>query len=146
MLRTTALAALLLLAACGRGGGDPVVGEAWARHPAVPGRPGAAYFTIRGGAADDRLVAIRSAVVDRIELHESGMAGGMMTMKPLADVPVPAHATVRFAPGGNHAMLFGIDPRITPGTGIPLAFRFASGKTIEGEAKSVAAGAASPYE
>ena len=56
------------------------------------------------------------------------------------NVTVPAGATVKFAPSGNHAMLFGVDPRITPGTAIPMLFTFKSGTKIEVEAKTVAAG------
>jgi len=79
-------------------------------------------------------------VVNRIELHEVGMSGGLMTMRQMADVPLPAGATVEFAPAGNHAMLFGVDARITPGTAIPMLFTFKSGAKIEVEAKTVAAG------
>jgi len=132
---------LAALAACHpKGGEKPVVKDAWIRLAAVQGRPAAGYFTLRGARADDRLLRIDSAVVDRIELHESAMNGGMMTMRPMTDVPLPAGSTVEFAPSGSHAMLFGVDPRITPGTAIPMLFTFKSGARIEVEAKTVPAG------
>ncbi|ATE67230.1 copper chaperone PCu(A)C [Rhizorhabdus dicambivorans] len=135
------LIALLALAACQpRGGEKPVVKDPWVRLAVVPGRPAAAYFTLKGAAKDDRLLRIDSAVVDKIEMHENVMDGGVMTMRQMADVPLPAGATIEFAPGGNHAMLFGVDSRITPGTGIPMLFSFASGAKIEVEAKTVPAG------
>ena len=137
--------ALVALVACHpKGAEKPVIKDAWVRLAAVPDRPAAGYFTLSGGRADDRLLRIDSAVVDKIELHESKMDGGMMTMRQMADVPLPAGTTIAFAPGGNHAMIFGIDPRITAGTGIPLLFTFASGATVEVEAKTVAAGADAP--
>lgn len=133
--------ALLILAGCGQKGGDkPVVKDAWVRMAVVPGRPAAGYFTVKGAAKDDRLLSIDSAVVDKIELHEGRMSGGMMTMRPMADMPIPAGATIEVAPGGDHAMLFGIDQRITPGTAIPMVFTFASGARISAEAKTVPAG------
>ena len=136
----TALA-LLILAGCGPKGGDkPAIKDAWVRLAVVPGRPAAGYFTVKGSVADDRLRSIDSAVVDKIELHEGGLSGGMMTMRPMAEIAVPAGATIEFAPGGNHAMLFGIDQRITPGTAIPMLFTFASGARISAEAKTVPAG------
>lgn len=143
MRRLLATAATLLaLSACQPGGsGKPTVKDARVRLSAVSGSPAAAYFTLRGGDGDDRLLRIDSAVVDRIELHENIMNGGMMTMRPMAQVPLPARTTVEFAPGGNHAMLFGVDGRITPGTAIPMLFTFASGEKVEVEAKTVAAGA-----
>jgi copper(I)-binding protein len=146
--------ALLALPACHRKEAEkPRIQNAWVRLAAVPGRPAAGYFTIRGGAKEDRLVRIDSAVVKKIELHESmamggsgagsmpGMGGGMMTMAPISSLPVPEGAKIEFAPGGKHAMLFDVDARITPGTGIPLLFTFASGYAIEAEAKTVPAGA-----
>ncbi|MET0270400.1 MAG: copper chaperone PCu(A)C, partial [Sphingomonas sp.] len=118
---------------------------AWARLSPVPDRPGALYFTLTGTDAPDRLIAIESALVQRIELHESmGGMHGMGGMKPLAGVDVPPRGSVLFQPGGRHAMLFGVDPAIRPGTAIPLRFRYASGKAAESEAKTVAAGQDAP--
>ena len=51
------VAAALLLAGCGKPaelGAD----KGWVRLPAVAGRPGAAYFTIHGGAQADTLLAV----------------------------------------------------------------------------------------
>src|SRR5690349_2639388 len=135
-LLSAALLALASLSGCDRSGAAKLaVTEAWVRLPAVKDRPAAGYFTLKGGASDDRLTAIESAVVKRIELHEGGMKGSMITMRPITGVDLRANGTVAFAPGGNHTMLFGIDPAITPGTAIPMRFRFASGAAIEVEAK-----------
>lgn len=135
------LAALLSLTACHQKEAQkPQIRDAWVRMAAVPGRPAAGYFTVKGGAADDRLVRIDSAVVKKIEMHASMGDGGMTTMKPMADLPVPAGTTIEFAPGGKHAMLFDIDPAITPGTEIPMLFTFASGRAVQAGAKTVPAG------
>lgn len=135
-------AALLALPAChAKEAEKPRILNAWVRLPAVPGHPAAGYFTVRGSAKDDRLVRIDSAVVKKIELHESMSMGGMMTMQPMASLPVPEGAKIEFAPGGKHAMLFDVDARITPGTAIPMLFTFASGVAVEAEAKTVPAGA-----
>ncbi|KQX26095.1 MULTISPECIES: copper chaperone PCu(A)C [unclassified Sphingomonas] len=136
-----AVMALAAVSACHPKRADtPAVSDALVRLAVVPGGPAAGYFTLVGGVKDDRLLRIDSAVANKIELHESVMDGGVMTMRPIAEVPVPAGKTVAFAPGGSHAMLFGVDPRITAGTGVPLLFTFASGAKIEVEAKSAAAG------
>lgn len=135
------LAALLSLAACHQKDAEkPQIRDVWVRLAAVPGRPAAGYFTVKGGATADRLVRVDSAVVKKIELHESMGDGGMTTMKPMADLPVPAGTKIEFAPGGKHAMLFDVDPAITPGTEIPMLFTFASGYRFQAGAKSVPAG------
>ena len=133
--------AMSTLAGCHAPRNDkPVVEEVRVRLAAVPGRPAAGYFKLIGSDKDDRLLRIDSAVVNKIELHEVGMTGGLMTMRQMADVPLPGRTTVEFAPGGSHAMLFGVDARITPGTAIPMLFTFKSGARIQVEARTIAAG------
>ena len=144
--RRLALAGLLLLAACKDEDSAPRVTQAWVRLPAVPGQPAAAYFTLHGGSRADRLVRIETALAQRTEMHAS-MTGAhnMAMMAPLAQIDVPAGTDVIFAPGGNHAMVYGLDKVVTPGTAVPLRFGFASGKTAEAEAKTVEASGATPY-
>jgi copper(I)-binding protein len=122
------------------------VTQAWVRLPAVAGQPAAAYFTLQGGRRDAKLVRIESALAAKTEMHQS-MAGmqGMTSMVPLDHVDVPAGGAVQFKPGGNHAMLIGLDPQVKPGTAVPLRFGFADGTTAEAEAKSVSAGEDAPY-
>lgn len=144
--RPALLAPLLLLAACHGRSAEPRVTEAWVRLPAVSGQPAAAYFTIHGGRSDLRLTRMESALAARTEMHQSmaGM-GGMATMTPLDHVDVPAGGTVTFRPGGQHAMLIGLDPAVKPGTAVPIRFGFADGSTAEAEAKTVSAGEDAPY-
>jgi len=143
------LLAMLMLAGCHARSAEPKVAHAWVRLPAIAGQPAAAYFTIIGGRSDERLIQVESAVAQRVELHESmggsGGMGSMAGMKPLDGLDVPAGATIVFAPGGKHAMVYGVEKVVTPGTAIPLRFGFASGKTAEAEAKTVAAGDDAPY-
>ncbi len=145
-MKTAALALLLVLGACHSQSSAPKASQAWVKLSAVPGQPAAAYFTIRGGSNDDKLVKIETAMAQRTEMHEN-MTGmhNMAAMAPIDHIDVPAGGTVTFAPGGNHAMIYGLDKVVVPGTAVPLRFGFASGKTAEAEAKSVAAGDSAPY-
>lgn len=146
----TALLLPLLLAACGPSDapqpkpGKIAISDAIVRLPAADGRPAAGYFTVDGGAAADRLVSISSPKAATIELHETKMVGGMMSMQPLTGIDVPAGGKVVFAPGGNHAMLFGIDPAVKAGSTIPLTFTFQNLGTIETQAKTIGAGESMP--
>ena len=131
----------LALAACGR---PPELhaDKAWIRLPAVPGRPAAAYFTVTGGTAKTTLLAVSTPAALKAELHESMEHHGMMQMAPLAQVDVGPGATVSFAPGGRHVMLFGVNPKLKPGDITPVTLQFAEGRNLEVEAKVV--GAADP--
>lgn len=135
------VAAALLLGACQQQPAELAVDGAWVRLPAVPGRPGAAYFTVHGGTAGDTLLAVSSPAALRAELHETmKRGGGAMSMQPLEQVPVPAGGALVFAPGGKHVMLFDLGPQVRAGGRVPLALAFAGGKRIEVQAQVVGAG------
>lgn len=122
----------------------PQVEQAWVRLAAVPGRPAGGYFTLRTGPAADTLVTVKSAVAARIQLHETTMANGMMAMRPIGRVVLKPNDRLRFAPGGSHAMIFGVKPSVKPGGTMPLRFVFASGQTLDVDARVIAAGDSPP--
>ena len=144
-----ALSASLVLSGCqpaGQPAGPQVeVVDAWARLPAVAGRPGAAYFTVRNNGPDALLTSVQSPRAERIELHDSQMHDGMMHMMPLIELPLPQKESVEFRPGGRHAMLFGLDPQLKPGGVLPLTFSMRDGRTFKAQARLVAPSAPSPY-
>ena len=137
---------ILLVGACHREPepGGLRVDSAWVRLAPVRGQPAAAYFTIHGGDRETRLEAVTSPEAQRVELHESRTEGGMSRMRPLAEVSVPAGGELAFAPGGRHAMLFGLSPEVQPFSRIPLHFRFAGGEELRVHAFVLMAGAPAP--
>jgi copper(I)-binding protein len=140
-----ALAAALSIGGCtGKPAAALRADDAWVRLPAVAGRPAAAYFVLHGGPAADRLTGIATPAAARAELHEGGMMNGMSMMKPMSGVDLPADGRVAFAPGGNHVMLFSVDPAIRPGSTMPLRLRFGSGATLETAARVISAGDPAP--
>lgn len=130
----------LFITACG----EPaklVVEDASVRMPAVPGNPGAAYFTVKGGPVSERLMSVTSPVVVRAEMHDSVMKDGMMTMMPInGGIDVPANGAITFAPRGKHVMLYDIEPKAASADQITLTFTFASGTKVEAQAKVMKAG------
>ncbi|WP_236552979.1 copper chaperone PCu(A)C [Sphingomonas sp. 8AM] len=140
------MAALILAAAgCSAQAAAPVADDAYVRLAAVPGRPAAGYFALRGGAKDTTLVRVEAPGVSRAEMHGSRMTtSGMVTMESLATVPVPAKTDVSFAPGGRHVMLFDLPQSAQAGSRVPLTLRFADGAVAKVEAKVIAAGDVAP--
>ncbi|SFP66725.1 copper chaperone PCu(A)C [Sphingomonas rubra] len=118
--------------------------DAWVRLPAVPGRPAVGYFTLHGGAAPTRLVAVNADLAQRTEMHESMAAGGVTTMRSIDAVPLPAGGTIAFAPGARHLMLFGVNPSLKPGGSTVLSFTFADGSRIERRAWAIGPGDPAP--
>lgn len=121
------------------------VEKGYVRLPAVKGNPGVAYFTVHGGDADTRLLSVTAPSVIKTELHESMMmSGSMASMKPMADLPVPAKATITFAPGGKHVMLYTINPSVKPGSVMTLFFTFSNNLKIEYAAPVIGPGDPAP--
>lgn len=119
--------------------GAVTVGEATLRLPAIPGRPGAAYFTFRNDGAALTLASVSAERAERAEMHESVMTDGVMQMRQIENVPLPQGSTI-FAPGGKHIMLFGLDPALKAGDAVPLTLTFENGPPITVEAVAQAVG------
>ena len=120
----------------------PVVSDAVIRLPAVSGRPAGGFFMVMGGRAADRLTGVSAPAPIRIEMHETKMQNGAMTMLPLASLPVPAGGHVMFMPGGKHLMLYDVPADVKPGDKLPLTFRFATAGSVTVNATVQAANSA----
>ena len=117
----------LLLAPTLACAGDLVVRDAWIRT-GPPGAPLAGYATFENtGGQPVSIVGATSAAFDRVELHEMRMADGLMRMRKLDVVEVPAGAAVPFSPGGNHLMLHGARSPLEPGETVAIEFVDAAG-------------------
>jgi copper(I)-binding protein len=94
-----------------------------------PGQPNsAAFLSLRNDSDEDHaLVAAESAVAKIVELHRHTMDGGMMRMRPVAKIELPAGQTVTLQPGGLHVMLIGLDHQLLPGEQVELALIYEDG-------------------
>lgn len=138
-------AAALVLAACTtatpvqNGGGATssgvAVSDAWVR-PAPGGQGnGAAYLLVRSsGSAGDRLVQAASDVADSVELHTAEMKDGVMSMRPVEGIDVPAGGTAELKPGGYHIMLIGLRRELQPGERVALTLQFERAGQVSVEA------------
>ncbi|UTW44304.1 copper chaperone PCu(A)C [bacterium SCSIO 12696] len=77
-----------------------------------PGRTvTAAFFDLHNkGARDCRLVGATADIARSGELHTHIHKDGVMRMRRVKGVDLPAGETVSFKPGGLHVMLFGVRP------------------------------------
>ena len=94
--------------------GDVTIRDAWTRAT-VPGQKVAGvYFDIES-SADARLVGVQSALTNAAEIHRMSMEDGVMRMRAVPQVQLPAGKTVRFEPGGYHVMLFDLPRQLQAG-------------------------------
>jgi periplasmic copper chaperone A len=101
-----------------------MVEQAWARASAGNATTGAAYATVMGGSEPDRLVGVSTPVAATAEVHESFTDNGVMKMRAVTALPIPAGKSVTFSPGGYHVMLTGLKKPLVAGESFPLTFRF----------------------
>lgn len=129
-MKTTLLACLFALAlpvcACDT---DIVVKHAWARAT-VPGQPvSGAYFEI-SAAKPAKLLRVDSPAAGMVEVHEMKLDGGVMKMRALDALPLPAGQTVTLKPGGTHVMLMQLKQPLKVGSKLALTLHVEqAGKT-----------------
>jgi len=85
----------------------------------------AGYFTLQNTGAADTLLSVSTPVAASVEMHESTMENGMMSMKRLDKVEVPAGGIVAFEPAGKHLMMFGVKSDIAVGSRATFTLTFA---------------------
>jgi copper(I)-binding protein len=96
---------------------------------------GAVYVTLsNSGPQADSLVSASSDAAQTVELHEVKSEGGVMKMRPVKSIPVPAGGKVELKPGRYHIMLLGLKHDLKPGEKIPVTLKFEHGGEIPVEA------------
>lgn len=105
---------------------DGVAVEApFARATAGPARNGATFLTVRNaGAEADRLIGAKTPVAERAELHTHLHENGVMKMRPVEAIAVPAGGVATLEPGGDHIMMMGLKAPLKEGESFPLTLIF----------------------
>lgn len=108
-----------------------------ARLRAVP--PGAsttaAFMDLTNpGEADLALFGGTSPLAGSLELHNHVMVDGVMQMRRVEAVPIPAGETVRLAPGGWHLMFFELARTPVEGERVEFTLTLDNGETLAVEA------------
>lgn len=105
--------------------GDLTISDIWARTTPPTAKTGAAYFTIKNnGASGDVLIGAATNISKKTEIHETKMANGVMKMRHVGKVSIPAGGRAALAPGGYHIMLMGLHAPIREGDRFPLTLTF----------------------
>ncbi len=97
--------------------------DAWVRGT-VPGQKTTGAFMNITSATDAALVSASSPAAKFVEIHEMAMDGGMMKMRAVDKVPLPAGKSVELKPGSYHVMLVDITHPLTEGQTVPVTLTF----------------------
>jgi copper(I)-binding protein len=142
-MRLIAAALFIALAACGQtseaqtsthaGHAAAVhVENAWAAPTPGGVDVSAGYLTVvNGGSAEDTLIGASSPRAARVEVHEMTMQSGVMQMRAVARLAIPAGQSIDLAPNGRHLMFYGVTQPFAVGETIPVRLVFAQAGAID---------------
>jgi copper(I)-binding protein len=106
------------------------LGEQWFRF-ITPTIPAAGYFTLSNSSATPQtLIGASSSACGLLMLHQSVTKNGVEQMIMVPKVPVAAHGTLQFAPGGYHLMCMSPAAAMRPGQSVPVTLQFEGGASL----------------
>ena len=103
--------------------GDAVrISHAWASST-VPGQEvGAAYMVLQS-STNASLTGVASPAAGSVEIHKMSINNGVMEMRMLETLPLPAGKAVKLEPGGFHLMLFDLKKPLKVGEELALTLK-----------------------
>ena len=119
MHRLLAYAAAILLLAPACAYAQVRVSDPWVRAT-VPQQKVSGAFMQLSSSKDMRLVEVRTPVAGTVEIHEMAMDKGVIRMRPVPGVDLPAGRKVDLKPGGYHLMLMDLKRQLKEGESVPL--------------------------
>jgi periplasmic copper chaperone A len=121
------------------------VKDAWVRAT-VPQQKATGAFMQLQSAQDAKLLSAQSPVAGVVEVHEMSMDGGVMKMRAVPSLALPAGKPVELKPGGYHVMLMDLKSQVKDGDTVPvtLVVEGKDGKRQNIEIKASARMAAAP--
>lgn len=125
--------AFALLGGCASLSAAVTVESAWVRAT-VPGQTASgAYMKLRS-SDNAALVKIATPAAGVADLHQMSLEGGVMKMRPLTRLPLPAGKTVELKSGGYHIMLMDLKRPLIRGDHVPMTLSIVGG---DGKAQMV---------
>ncbi|ABM93653.1 copper chaperone PCu(A)C [Methylibium petroleiphilum] len=116
-------AALLCSALATAASAQVAIQDAWVRAT-VPQQKATGAFMQLTAAQDSRLVSVQSTVAALVELHEMTIQDGVMKMREIPGLALPAGKAVDLKPGSYHVMLMNLKQQMKAGDSVPLTLVF----------------------
>ena len=125
--------------------GDITVEKPWARATPKGADVGAGYFVVHNNGNTPDTLTGGSADFAGVEIHEMTSDNGVMKMAELKNgLNIPAHGTIRFAPGGYHVMFTHLTKPLVKGETVKATFTFEHAGAVAVEFPVESVGAAGP--
>lgn len=118
--------------------------DPWIRGTVAAQKATGAFMTLKSPSAT-RLVSasVPAAIADLVEVHEMTQSDGVMKMRAIDGLDIPAHQPVALKPGSYHIMLMKLKRALTAGEKIPVTLKFVNAAketetlTVEAEVRAM---------
>ncbi|WP_087016464.1 copper chaperone PCu(A)C [Thaumasiovibrio subtropicus] len=112
--------------------GDLHIQKPWSKLVPPTSAVTAGFFDVTNeGEADDRIIAARADIAGKVELHNHIHEDGMMKMREVSSIEVPAGETVSLKPGSFHVMFFNLTKVPALGEQFPVIVTFEKAGEVE---------------
>lgn len=106
--------------------------NSWVRGTVAGQKATGAFMQLRA-PTDAKLLGVSSTITPVVQLHTMHMDNGVMRMREIPSLDLPAGQTVELKPGSYHIMLMNLNAPLQKGQTIPLTLKLqsADGKLFE---------------
>ena len=109
---------------------DVAVKDAWVRGTTPAQKATGAFMELTSSDAA-ALLSAASPAAGVVEIHTMKMEDGVMKMRQIPKLDLPAGKGIKLQPGGNHVMLMDLKQQLKKGDVVPITLK------IEGKDKQV---------
>ena len=109
---------------------EVTVKDSWVRGTTPAQKATGAFMEITSSESAV-LLSASSPVAGVVEIHTMKMEDGVMKMRAMPKLELPAGKGVKLAPGGNHVMLMDLKQQLKKGDVVPITLK------VEGKDKQV---------
>ena len=145
IIATSAICAATAVYAADVKVGSLTIEDVWARS-AQTGQMTGAFMRIQNSGAADKIISASCDAAKATELHATQMSDGVMKMRPVSAMEIPAMGELSLKPGGYHIMLIGLKAALQEGRDVPITLYFDDGShlTVMAPIKKPSAGSPTP--
>lgn len=109
---------------------EVMVSDAFARAVAPMQKNSAVFMSLMNhGKMEHAIVRASGDVAQSVELHTHTNDGGVMRMRPIEKIAIPAGGHTQLKPGGLHIMLIGLNNQLEEGGMVHITLEFEDGST-----------------
>ncbi|PSU34017.1 copper chaperone PCu(A)C [Photobacterium lutimaris] len=116
--------------------GDLQIDQPWSKQVPPTSQVAAAFFNVMNHSNNnDELLSASSPIAEKTELHAHMHEDGMMKMREVEIIDIPAHDLQALKPGGYHIMFFNLKEVPQLGESFSLTLTFKNAGSVEIDVK-----------